>query len=636
MKLLSSKAVAENNRFIYDVQAPSASRSSETDIATEASMAPRTEEEQFQSVLKQVIDYPDDAIAAHQFEQQIQGRIEKLAQELTQVEDPDITIDALGAYLEANPGVGNSAFAEFTEIQVLVDDIRVFLEDQGGNELLAAREAEAALMKQYPTSFQTLIREYNGDFYAIPAKAFTGPNVPLVDRRAVFIESGTIDFRGHEEAEDFLGLTDFYAEEYIKVDGEIFKRTEAKSWGKPRPGYGNEFKPYRAIYGGETVDTTVSLEEIKTFEANNSVTGLTSERANELQDSFFEAVDRGEVQGKFSVAPINIDISEYSGEIPSHHMQMAVNLIAREEGFRAKPYYDVNGYAIGYGAHQIQNASGEWLDVVPGMTINKQTALALLPKGIETHVSVLKEKLGADFSKLNANQFAALASVAYNFGPNVFAQQRGENILNAIRNGEQDIAQMLIRSLSDGRKIDPTKPDESRRVRASLQQRRGREADLFSRPEETETGGLTAEAAYAMLNIGTDFNLVSSGAGFSEDGTSIEGNRTGLVGLQRSTILGAKALLAKLRTQTGNPGLKLTITGGTEKGHSAGRFSHGNGFKLDFSLRDSGGAALVALTGLNQNGKIPTKSVNGYRMLFDRHENKGASGDHMDVTFYNS
>ena len=57
---------------------------------------------------------------------------------------------------------------------------------------------------------------------------------------------------------------------------------------------------------------------------------------------------------------------------------------------------------------------------------------------------------------------------------------------------------------------------------------------------------------------------------------SVSGGQTCLNGLQSSTISGVEAIKQNC---TGN--CDVTITGGTECGHSSGTYSHGNGYKTD-------------------------------------------------------
>ena len=84
------------------------------------------------------------------------------------------------------------------------------------------------------------------------------------------------------------------------------------------------------------------------------------------------------------------------------------DFIAGLEQFRTKAYYDVNGYAVGFGSHNIGG-----VPVVSGQSITKPEAVTQLNLDIgsigawvDTHVKV----------PLTENQRSSLISVGYNMG----------------------------------------------------------------------------------------------------------------------------------------------------------------------------------------------------------------------------
>lgn len=90
-----------------------------------------------------------------------------------------------------------------------------------------------------------------------------------------------------------------------------------------------------------------------------------------------------------------------------------------------------------------------------------------------------------------------------------------------------------------------------------------------------------------------------------------------------ATIQGAEALKAASRCV-------LTITGGTETGHKPGTYSHGNGYKLDYSPTDS--LSSYIRTNFTYIGPRPWDGAAQYR---------SGSGDvyarestHWDVVYY--
>jgi GH24 family phage-related lysozyme (muramidase) len=88
--------------------------------------------------------------------------------------------------------------------------------------------------------------------------------------------------------------------------------------------------------------------------------------------------------------------------------------IQRHEGFRSTPYWDVNGYAIGYGQHT-NPLTGR--PVQPGDFIDKSQADSLLSSAIQPYADTVQRQLGADsWNSLTANQQNALTDYAYNYG----------------------------------------------------------------------------------------------------------------------------------------------------------------------------------------------------------------------------
>jgi len=96
----------------------------------------------------------------------------------------------------------------------------------------------------------------------------------------------------------------------------------------------------------------------------------------------------------------------------------AAQLIASFEGFRAHPYWDVNRYSWGYGT-PAPGATG---------TITKEQALAELQQHSAADLQYLQPLITRP---LNANQWAALLSFAYNEGSG-----NADNLVNNINAGD--------------------------------------------------------------------------------------------------------------------------------------------------------------------------------------------------------
>ena len=95
---------------------------------------------------------------------------------------------------------------------------------------------------------------------------------------------------------------------------------------------------------------------------------------------------------------------------------LAASFIAPHEGFRSTPYWDVNGYAIGYGSHY--NADGS--PVQPGQTIDQSGAQSLMQGQIQsTYRPAIANRIGEPaWSNLTPEQQASAIDLAYNYGPN--------------------------------------------------------------------------------------------------------------------------------------------------------------------------------------------------------------------------
>ncbi|MGL5910718.1 MAG: hypothetical protein ACRCZP_11995 [Phycicoccus sp.] len=97
---------------------------------------------------------------------------------------------------------------------------------------------------------------------------------------------------------------------------------------------------------------------------------------------------------------------------------------------------------------------------------------------------------------------------------------------------------------------------------------------------------------------------------------------TAFEGLRQTSIDGAKTLKQA-------SGCALNITGGTEVGHAGGTYSHGNGWKLDFSPTScltGWVTSTYTYIGVRGDGAALYESASG-NVYADE-------GDHWDVLFY--
>lgn len=93
-------------------------------------------------------------------------------------------------------------------------------------------------------------------------------------------------------------------------------------------------------------------------------------------------------------------------------ISLAIPLVRGEEGFRSKAYWDVNGYAIGYGNHYYKDGSA----VKQGDTIDKSGADDLQRFYVRQFANEIAPFIKVDITD---HQMAALISLAYNCGEGV-------------------------------------------------------------------------------------------------------------------------------------------------------------------------------------------------------------------------
>jgi lysozyme len=91
-------------------------------------------------------------------------------------------------------------------------------------------------------------------------------------------------------------------------------------------------------------------------------------------------------------------------------INIADNFIAQLERFSSVPYFDVNGYAIGYGNHYYEDGSPVSADDDP---IDQTRAMQLLDYYVQQNAQVILANVTVD---LTDNQLAALISLRYNCG----------------------------------------------------------------------------------------------------------------------------------------------------------------------------------------------------------------------------
>ncbi len=109
-----------------------------------------------------------------------------------------------------------------------------------------------------------------------------------------------------------------------------------------------------------------------------------------------------------------------------------IDLIKEFEGCKLTAYQCSAGvWTIGYG---ITEGAGVGINPAKGMTITQQQAEDLLRHAVDKFAERVDELITAN---VNANQFGACVSLAYNIGPNAFAKS---TVLRELNAGRKDAA----------------------------------------------------------------------------------------------------------------------------------------------------------------------------------------------------
>jgi hypothetical protein len=135
-----------------------------------------------------------------------------------------------------------------------------------------------------------------------------------------------------------------------------------------------------------------------------------------------------------------------------------------------------------------------------------------------------------------------------------------------------------------------------------------------AKPKEAHALAKMSHAAAAKKLGDAGISISSSGGCSDRNNTSC----TSLDQVNSATVNGAVTL--KGASKCG-----LTVTGGTEKGHASGTFSHWNGFKLDFHKTNC----------LTNYVKGTFTSIGGSKWQSGSGNVYFDEGNHWDVTFHN-
>lgn len=174
--------------------------------------------------------------------------------------------------------------------------------------------------------------------------------------------------------------------------------------------------------------------------------------------------------------------------------QGTVGLIRRFEGYRARPYYDVDAYRVGFGSDTVTLEDGTVVKVKPGMEITRADAERDLQRRIGEFQSGIVKDVGPDaWAGLPPAAKAALTSVAYNYG------SLPGSVVNAIKSGDIGQVAEAVRGLSGHNKGVNAK-------------RRNQEADIILSGGD-EISDLSAPEYYSVLDTDERMELQSAADG---------------------------------------------------------------------------------------------------------------------------
>ena len=160
---------------------------------------------------------------------------------------------------------------------------------------------------------------------------------------------------------------------------------------------------------------------------------------------------------------------------------LILSTIRGHEGFRKKPYWDVNHFRVGYGSDTITLPDGTVQKVTKGMVVTQEDAERDLRRRAKTEFIPKAEKAaGERWNEMSEGQRSALVSLAYNYGS---VPQRVASVIK--RGGsDKEIAQAISDLGSDNNGIN--------------KQRRESEAEMFLGGNPRITTGVPQTPEYEL------------------------------------------------------------------------------------------------------------------------------------------
>ena len=173
-------------------------------------------------------------------------------------------------------------------------------------------------------------------------------------------------------------------------------------------------------------------------------------------------------------------------------MQSATDLIREKEGLRAKAYWDVNHWRVGYGSDTTTDANGNFSKVTQGTQVTIAKAERDLQRRIGEYFNAIIEQIGIDrFDAMPAAQQGALASLLHNYGAGDFKPggDLGKVLEAIIARNDELVAQRIVELGAGGHEGTPTGE--------GLKARRREEARAFGSADATIRAQSDADKAAA-------------------------------------------------------------------------------------------------------------------------------------------
>lgn len=165
--------------------------------------------------------------------------------------------------------------------------------------------------------------------------------------------------------------------------------------------------------------------------------------ARALPDAIMRIAASQEALKTKDLALLGLDADAVSGFDGTDGAKVAADVLRSFEGFISTPKYDVNAYRVGYGSDTITLSDGTVQDVVQGMSVSVAAANRDLLRRVQKEfLPATRDQVGAEkFDTFNAQQQAALVSIAYNYG------SLPDRIMGAVRTGTTEEVASAIQGL---------------------------------------------------------------------------------------------------------------------------------------------------------------------------------------------